>query len=74
MLINISSEATPRNVTRIGERAQGNPFKIEFRNAVERDNILEKLHKLKNNEKYKRINITEDLTSLERNTDKSWLA
>ena len=48
MLIVISSEATPKNVTHIGERPQQNrPLKVEFKNAVERDEILEKLHKLK---------------------------
>ena len=40
MLIDISFEATPKNVTRIGERPQGNrPLNVEFRDVVERDDI-----------------------------------
>ena len=75
MSIDISSVAKPKNVIRIGERPQGNrPLKVEFRDAVERDDILEKLHKFVNNGKYKSISITENLTNLERNTVKSWLA
>ena len=45
----ISSEATPKNVTRIGEKPQGNrPLKVEFRDVVERDDILKQWEILEN--------------------------
>ena len=41
--------------------------------VVEIDDVLGKLHMLKDNGKYKKVNITEDLTKDERNIVNSWL-
>ena len=46
-------------------------LKVEFSDVVERDDILGKLHKLKDNSKKKKINITEYLAKDERNIVKS---
>ena len=56
-----------------GEKPQGNRPLKEFSDVVERDYVLGKLYKLKDNDKYKKIYITEDLTKDERNTVESWL-
>ena len=75
MLVDIRSEATPTNVVRIGEKTQGNnrPLKVQFSDVVERDDVLGMIYKLKDNDKYKKVNITEDLTKNKRNIVKSWL-
>ena len=67
MLTDINSETTPKSVKRIGKNLSRNrPLKVGFASVAERDDVLGKLHKLKNKDHYLRINITEDLTEDER--------
>ena len=74
MLTDINSETTPKSVKRIRKEPQGNrPLKVGFESVAERDNVLGKLHKLKNKNHYLRINITEDFIEDKRIIVKTWL-
>ena len=74
MLTDINSETTPKSVKQIGKEPQGNrPLKVGFASVAERDDVLGKLHELKNKNHYLRINITEDFIEDKRIIVKTWL-
>ena len=73
MFTDINSETTPKSFKRIGKEPQGNrALKVGFASVAERDDVLGKLHKLKNKDHYLRVNITEDLTEDEGKIVKTW--
>ena len=60
-------------VSRIGQTSKSNrPIKVVFKDSHEKRVFMQSLTKLKENEKYAKISITEDFTRTERELIKHW--
>ena len=65
--ISITTE-TPKNIIRLGKADQGKkrPIKVVLNSEYDKNNIMANLRKLKDQELYKRVSITDDYTIKER--------